>query len=59
VAPGYEEWRLAIELPEGSVKPGEILERLRTLLPSDVDAYRKGRRGIRCYAPSRDSMADA
>ena len=59
MARGYEEWRLAIELPQGRVKPGEVFERIRELLPLKVDAHRKGRRGIRLYAASRDSIAAA
>ena len=59
MTPDYEEWRLAFELPEGTTKPGELLKRLRELLPSEVDAHRKGRRGIRLYAGSRESIAAA
>ena len=58
MAPGYEEWRLAIELPEETAKPDETFEWLRSRLPAEVDAHRKGR-GIRLYAGSRTAMADA
>jgi hypothetical protein len=57
--PHYEEWRLSFVLPAGDVKTGALLERLRERLPAEVDAHRKGRRGIRLYAQSRESIGEA
>ena len=59
MTPSYEEWRLAFVLPQGSVKTGEVFARIRELLPSEIDAHRKGRRGIRLYAASRDGIDSA
>jgi hypothetical protein len=57
--PRYEEWRLSFVLPDGDVKTGAFLEQLRGRLPDGVDAHRKGRRGIRLYADSRESIMSA
>ena len=52
VLPHYEEWRLSFVLPPGDVKTGVLMERLRERLPGEVDAHRKGRRGIRLFTQS-------
>jgi hypothetical protein len=59
VLPHYEEWRLSFVLPAGDVKTGALMERLRERLPDGVDAHRKGRRGIRLYAESHESIEKA
>ena len=57
--PHYEEWRLSFVLPPGEIKTGVLMQRLRERLPGEVDAHRKGRRGIRLYAQSRESIGEA
>ena len=49
----YEEWRLAFELPEGGPDPSTLVDALRTRFPAHLDVHRKGKRGIRVYAPTR------
>lgn len=57
--PEYEEWRLALVLPEGDVKAGALVAELRERLPPEIAIHRKGRRGIRLYADSHDAIEQA
>lgn len=57
--PEYEEWRLALVLPEGDLKAGALVSELRSRLPSSIDIHRKGRRGVRLYTDSRSLIAEA
>ena len=49
----YEEWRLAFEVPEGGPDPATLVDSLDRQLPPHVHVHRKGKRGVRVYAPTR------